>query len=97
MTNFVTNTKWRRRDPGDSAWADFEDAYVVFHHPSGRTHLLNQATRDILELLGDRALTAEDVAAELRVDVADVPLEDYMGRVHSVLRRLEHLGFVKSV
>jgi PqqD family protein of HPr-rel-A system len=80
--------------PSDCTWACYGDDFVVFHRPSGKTHLLNRAGYRLLTDILQRPATSSEIAARLANssgDGADTPDEV---AVRDMLLRFEYLGLV---
>ncbi|MBW6523877.1 HPr-rel-A system PqqD family peptide chaperone [Sphingomonas sp. RHCKR47] len=69
--------------------------FALFHRPSGMTHLLASPAPELLELLGERALTRHELLAALNAryevtdaadDLLDARLDELIavGLVHAV-------------
>lgn len=90
-------TLWRRRSQEDCAWAKFEEGYVLYHRPSGKTHVMNDASVALLtELLSEPTSLAE-VLDVFRVDGADVDEKELVESMVMLLLRLEDFGLVERV
>jgi PqqD family protein of HPr-rel-A system len=84
-------TAWRLRDPSSLRWRRWEDGFVLFHAPSGDTHLLEHAAGEAILLLtrgpNDAAGLARELGAEEGGDVARA--------IGDVLERFHELGVVE--
>ena len=59
---------WRASPVEDIAWVRFDDEYVAYHRPSGKTHFLNAATHRLLtDLLVEPASVATVAIGELNL------------------------------
>ena len=71
------------------------DEYVVYHHPSGKTHLLNEGSalllRRVLNTPKDVASAARELA-ELQGGLLD---ERFIGHVGELIVRFDELGLVE--
>ena len=78
----------------DCVWARYGDDFVVFHRPSGKTHLLNLAGYRLLtEMLQDPVSTSTIAARLADSSSGDAaPLDE--AAVEDMLLRFEYLGFV---
>ena len=78
----------------DCVWARYGDDFVVFHRPSGKTHLLNLAGYRLLtEMLQDPVSTSTIAARLADSSSGDTaPLDE--AAVEDMLLRFEYLGFV---
>lgn len=63
-----TSTKWRVPSDADLRWRIWEDEVVVFHPPSGDTHLLNPLAAEVLQYLTEQPADAYQLAAHLARD-----------------------------
>lgn len=89
--------RWCAVGAHDVRWAEFEGGIVAYHRPSGKTHLLNAVTaellKDVLHEPKDAAAAAAELAA-LQSARADEMFTSYVARL---LLRLEALGLVECV
>ncbi len=71
--------------------------HVLYHHPSGKTHLLNEGSALLLRCV---LITPKDVAAaarelaELQGGLLD---ERFVGHVTGLIMRFDELGLVEPV
>jgi PqqD family protein of HPr-rel-A system len=85
---------WRASPVEDIAWIPFDDEYVAYHRPSGKTHFLNAATHRLLtDLLVEPASVATVAAAFAAVSSAS-PVGDLEKELRATLAHLESLGLV---
>ncbi len=69
----------------------------MYHRPSGKTHLLNDASHHLLtELLRERKDLAT-IVAEFDPGDGSVETEQDLQRVRSMLFRLEQLGLIERL
>lgn len=47
---------------------------LLYHRPSGQTHIMVEPMPEIVAALGERAMTITELMAEFAVDAADQPL-----------------------
>ncbi len=59
----------------DAAWHETDDVYLLYHRPSGETHLLAPDLFAILETIDDAPLDASGVLAKLAA-THDIEAED---------------------
>ena len=85
---------WRRRSPEDMAVAAYDDDAVVYHRPSGITHLLNAPTLTLLDDVLAAPATFEEIAAAFRSGNEAVDDAEFNDQLFEMLLRLEHFGFV---
>lgn len=85
---------WRASPVDDTAWVQFDDEYVAYHRPSGKTHFLNAATHRLLtDLLVEPARLAT-VAAAFAAGSSASPVGDVEKELRATLSHLESLGLV---
>ena len=78
-------------------WYAREGEYVLFHHPSGKTHLLNEGSALLLTRVLQQPRNAQEAALELaRLQGADADVE-FMGYIEQLLARFDELGLVERV
>lgn len=85
---------WTAAPPDSLVWAEWDGRYVLFHRPSGRTHIVNDATwlllNDVLRDPHDLEATLEGFA---RAGGRALD-EELRGYVAGLLLHLEELGLV---
>lgn len=85
---------WRASPVEEIAWVQFDDEYVAYHRPSGKTHFLNAATHRLLtDLLVEPARLAT-VAAAFAAGSSASPVGDVEKELRATLSHLESLGLV---
>ena len=94
-TTEITNPKWRTCHGDDCAWFDCGDGFVVCHRPSGKTHVLNDASYRLLTELLQNPMDVAAIAAEFASGQDKSPSDDYLERMASMLRRLEQFGLIQ--
>lgn len=89
--------RWRQCNEDDCLWADCGDGFVVYHRPSGKTHLLNNASVTLLlEVLADpKSLAGIAAAFDPEHDYADS--DAYVDRMAELVHRLEQFGLIERV
>jgi len=93
----TNSPKWRRQSPDDIEWVVFDDEFVAYHRPSGKTHFLNAASHLLIcDILSERKDFA-DIAEEFASSDTDEHPKDYFDEMLSLLDRLESLGLVERV
>jgi PqqD family protein of HPr-rel-A system len=89
------DTRWRRSAADDLVWFDCGDGFVVYHRPSGKTHLLNEASyrlmTELLQVPRDLHSIAREFAPESRENFDT----EYLEQLQSMLRRLAQLGLIE--
>ena len=88
--------RWRRGHPDDCVWFDGDDAFVVYHRPSGTTHLMNEASSDLLRDLLREPMSLAEIAAVFDAESASHSPE-YVESLADMLKRFAQLGFVERV
>ena len=89
--------RWRARSSDEIVWACFDEDYVAFHRPSGKTHFLNSASyRLICEILIEPrdfdAIIGEFISDEFNGDLAA-----YAAQMRTMLDHLDNLGLVERL
>jgi PqqD family protein of HPr-rel-A system len=87
--------RWRTGSPQDLAWAEFGADYVVYHKPSGKTHLLNAASAALLRRVLREPKDARAAADELAAEEGAVGDAGFLAAVAAALAQLEHLGLIE--
>lgn len=90
-------TRWRRRSQDDCAWAKFADGHVLYHRPSGKTHVMNDAGVALLNELLSEPTSLAEVLGVFRVDSAGVDEQEFVDSMATLLLRLEEFGLVDRV
>jgi PqqD family protein of HPr-rel-A system len=87
---------WLASKSDDLIWAAYEeDDPIVFHRPSGKTHLLNVATALLLKRVLTSPLSTMEAVRRL-AELQGVALDDeFESAVTESLHRLDHLGLVE--
>lgn len=85
---------WRASPVDDTAWVQFDDEYVAYHRPSGKTHFLNAATHRLLTDLLVEPASAATVAAAFAAGSSASPVGDVEKELRATLSHLESLGLV---
>jgi PqqD family protein of HPr-rel-A system len=88
--------RWRRGNPDDCIWFDGDDAFVVYHRPSGTTHLMNDASSTLLRELLREPMSLAEIAAVCDAESASQSPE-YIESLADMLKRFAQLGFVEIV
>ena len=87
--------RWRAADPEVLDWAVWDGDCVLFHEPSGKTHLINGATRWLLLEILNAPRGLEQIEAVLGEDWPQEEREARRAETQELLWRLEELGLVK--
>lgn len=87
--------KWQSCPRDEITWAKFDNDFVAFHRPSGKTHFLNAASyallNDVLIEAKSLSVILEMFAAEDTEDNAD----GYVEQMKELLIRVEALGLIE--
>jgi PqqD family protein of HPr-rel-A system len=89
--------KYRAAPNADLIWHELDSMMLLFHRPSGITHMLADPAPAIIEVMEDAVLTAAEIASRLTVlfDVeAGADAEDI---ILARLEELSSLGLVTRV
>ena len=86
---------WCAGPAEDLVWADCGDDSVVYHRPSGKTHLLNGAGAVLLLTVLREPKTARMAAEELAAFEEAVGDTEFFATVQASLEQLAHLGLVE--
>lgn len=95
MTGLGPEPRWRSGPPQDLAWAELGDDYVLYHRPSGKTHLLNAASAALLRQVLLEPKDARSAARELADREGAEGHADFVDAVTAALAQLEHLGLIE--
>lgn len=76
---------------------DVGDGFVVYHRPSGKTHLLNEASHRLLTQLLIEPKDLAAIAAAFDPGGAGPAREEYLDSLTEMLRRLERYGLIERV
>lgn len=95
----VSNSpKWQcARPPNEILWAHFDDDYVAFHRPSGKTHFLNAASYLLICEVLTEARDLKAIVGEFVADEHDSDPAAYASQMRAMLDHLENLGLVERV
>jgi len=89
--------QYRVAPTDDLIWHDLGSMTLLYHKPSGITHMLADPAPAIIEVMGDAPLTAAEIAARLK---ALFDLETGVDAEDIVIARLDELrtlGLVSRV
>ena len=97
MTSNTENThlRWQQNRRDDCVWFDCGDGSIAYHRPSGKTHLLNDASCRLLRELLKEPMDLAAIAAEFEPGQNESPSDDYLERMALMLRRLEQFGLIE--
>jgi PqqD family protein of HPr-rel-A system len=88
--------RWTAAPPADLCWVRWhdDDQYVLYHRPSGKTHIVNEATWLLLNQILRNPLDLTGTTHELARLRNLTPDEDLSAHVAGLLLSLEDLGLV---
>jgi len=81
--------KYRAAPKDDLIWHDLDSMTLLYHRPSGITHMLAEPAPAIMEVMQDASLTAGEIASRLS---AQFDIESTADAENIVLARLEELS-----
>ena len=90
------SSRWWCATPEDFAWFGGADDIVVYHRPSGTTHLVNASSKYLLSNLLLTPHSLDEITAVFEDDASVVSTER-RDSVAAMLTRFEQLGFVERV
>lgn len=82
--------RWRAVDPLDIAWIGWEESFVAYHRPSGKTHFLNAFSHWLLTEFLIEPTTLGEVQSATSDDAN-------AGEISALLERFEELGLLVRV
>ena len=89
--------KYRAASPDELIWHPLDSMTLLFHRPSGITHMLADPAPAILEVMADAPLTTAEIALRL-TDAFDIdPDSETETIVQARLAELSDLGLVARV
>jgi PqqD family protein of HPr-rel-A system len=90
------DVRYRQGSPEECIWVDCDDAFVVYHRPSGKTHLMNHASSRLLRDLLREPRRLVDIAEAL-AQGAGPQSDEVLDSLQAMLKRFEQLGLVDRV
>ncbi len=84
---------WTTTNPDDLVWAEWDDTYVAYHRPSGRTHFLNRASYELLTDYLRTPREAARLAEQFDLDIDGNPAD--REELDGFLERFEELGLIR--
>ena len=88
---------WRARSPDEIVWAHFDEDYVAFHRPSGKTHFLNAASHLLICEILTEARDLDAIVGEFVMDEDGGDPAAHTAQMRSILDHLEILGLIERV
>ncbi len=89
--------KYRAAPKDDLIWHELDSMTLLFHRPSGITHMLADPAPAILEVMADAALSASEIVARLEAGFDFESGGDTGNIVDARLAELADLGLVARV
>jgi PqqD family protein of HPr-rel-A system len=87
--------QWRQCAPENCIWKNFGVDYVLYHRPSGTTHLINDASYRLLTELLNEPRDFPSIAKFFESTEVQFDSAEYVSRMAAMLDRLEHLGLIE--
>ena len=95
VTDTFPEYRFRAAAPDRLQWAEWGGERVVFHRPSGKTHLLNEAGWRLLTDVLSEPLSVAQIIGGLAAADADEIDAGFAPRVMALLARFEELGLIE--
>jgi|TARA_R100001244_G_scaffold44182_2_gene39755 PqqD family protein of HPr-rel-A system len=89
--------KYRAAPTDDLIWHALDSMTLLFHRPSGITHMLADPAPAILEIMADATLSADEIASRLAAEFDIDSGGDTENIVHARLAELSGLGLVERI
>lgn len=89
--------RWQQSPDDSCVWFDFGDGIVVHHRPSGKTHLLNDASFLLLTEILEEPQDLYSIAAEFETGESGSPRQAVLDSLADMLCRLEQYGLIERV
>lgn len=96
ISSIPEGAEWRQGSEDECIWVDCDDAFVVYHRPSGKTHLMNAASSRLLRDVLVEPMSLSEIAVALAED-QEKPSDEYLRSLQFMLQRFEQLGLVERV
>jgi PqqD family protein of HPr-rel-A system len=94
FTSF-SSIRWRSTATTSCEWFNFGDGAVVYHRPSGKTHLLNEPSVRLLTNLSAESRDLQAIAADFEPAENGPAKSEYLDSLIQMLRRLEQFGLLE--
>ena len=94
QSNSSVERTWHAPETDDILWAEWDDEFIAFHRPSGKTHLLNAASEALLTRILSEPKTSRDIVRELTCESDRTVGDGLVAGIDDLLMRLEELGLV---
>ena len=89
--------KYRAAARDDLIWHHLDSMTLLFHRPSGITHMLADPAPAIIEAMADAAITVEEISSRLTANFDIEPGVDAENIILARLEELRGLGLVSRV
>lgn len=86
---------WRSRPQDEIAWAEFDDDFVAFHRPSGKTHFLNAASYALLNDVLVEPKSLSEILEVFSPDESEENADAYVEQMTEMLTHIEALGLIE--
>jgi PqqD family protein of HPr-rel-A system len=83
--------------PAALLWREWDGEYIVFHVPSGDTHLLNAFAAEILLSLADEPASVAELVLRLRHEVGLEPGSGQEEPIANLVTQFEERGLVEPL
>jgi PqqD family protein of HPr-rel-A system len=93
----LSSIRWKSNAPDSCVWFDTGDGVVVYHRPSGKTHLLNEPSVRLLTDLSSVSRDLQAIAADFEPAENGPSKDVYLENLAQMLRRLEQFGLIERV
>ena len=91
------STLWWQKNPDDIVLAPYDANVILYHRPSGMTHMLNSASVVLLTEMLSEPASLDDIAVAFSETNAELPAEQLKSQLAEMLMRLEHFGIIERV
>jgi PqqD family protein of HPr-rel-A system len=88
--------RWKVHGSSGLCWRTWDDEHVVFHPPSGDTHLLNDFTAEVLRALEECPATESELTQLLSAACTTPHESDLREQINNVLGRFHELGLIEQ-
>jgi len=94
MEQVSSSPKWRSRSSSQIVWAIFDQDYVAFHRPSGKTHFLNEASYLLISEILAEPQSLDTIVREFVSGEDEANPAPYASQMRAMLDHLEDFGLV---
>jgi PqqD family protein of HPr-rel-A system len=92
----VTTQRYRREDADATVACALEDMALLYHRPSGQTHMVISPVPELLDQMGDGAALTPQELHDRMAQLYDLgPREEALAQVEAHLAELAALGLVR--